>query len=291
MDAAGEDAFDHWLPSLLDLGLVPPAVGVETSAGKRRTRTEFGDFAGHVPYAAGEDVRFLDWKALARSGHKVLRSFDEVRHERLELVLDLSRSMESRLVGVRRLGRLLAFLALHRLDSFELTLLGGDAGSLHFEGIEAWPRARTTLRGLEARGSDALDDLAGVLAPRPRASDRVLVSDFQPEERCGRALEHCAQLGHRLLCVFPRLPFEAGEAGASLSFGPCLLRDGETGAVLDLALTPSLVGAFLDEQRAWEGRMSRLCHENGHQFLAATLPEDATSHRTAAWLPFLAVRE
>ncbi|MCA8972592.1 MAG: DUF58 domain-containing protein, partial [Planctomycetes bacterium] len=155
------DPFDAFCRAMLDQRLVPPSMRVDAPSA-RRARVELGDFAGHVPYLPGDDLRFLDWKALARSGQKRLRTFDEARHRRLVLVVDRSLSMASRRDGLSWLLRLWCHLALYRLDSLDLVSLVGDGVRREVvAGPDAWSRIRTELMSLELAGAAGLDAMTG----------------------------------------------------------------------------------------------------------------------------------
>lgn len=51
------------------------------------------DFQDHRPYLPGDDPRHIDWAAYARSGNYIMKLYREEVSPRLDLVLDLSRSM------------------------------------------------------------------------------------------------------------------------------------------------------------------------------------------------------
>lgn len=51
------------------------------------------EFAEHRPYNAGESVRYLDWKLLARTDKKYIKQFNEETNLRANLWMDVSRSM------------------------------------------------------------------------------------------------------------------------------------------------------------------------------------------------------
>ncbi len=59
-----------------------------------RVQGEGAEFAGHKPYASGDDPRQIDWKIAARSDRLVVRRFEAERHLAAEVLLDVSRSME-----------------------------------------------------------------------------------------------------------------------------------------------------------------------------------------------------
>lgn len=286
MTAPAQDAFDEFLPSMLDRPLRPPSARVEARGG-RRARVELGDFAGHTPYLPGDDLRFLDWRALARSGQKLLRTFDEARHRRLVLVVDASASLAGRTPGLIRLVRLWCFLALHRLDSLDLVLLRGDAPERRlYAGPEAWQSLDASLRDLTLAGTRGLA-LLDALPDFGRADqDAVILSDFRPDDVTHEVLRRAAHEGRRLLLVFPRTLVEAQQLG--LPRGRVRIEDPEGRDVLEVEMGSALHAAFLEEQALWEGRLAAACAEFGHDFLAADLPRDAAaSLRVDTWLPFL----
>lgn len=56
------------------------------------------EFAQHRPYVAGDDLRHLDWKVLARTDKAHLRQFE--RESQLELTIAVDRSASMRFAGV-----------------------------------------------------------------------------------------------------------------------------------------------------------------------------------------------
>lgn len=279
-----QDEFDLLLPAFLDLPVYPPTVDLD-ERGRLRVRAEFGDFKGHVPYTVGEDLRFLDWAVLARTGQKMCRRFELVRHRRLSILVDLSPSMRSREQGLRDLLRLFGFLGLHRLDSVELVT--GEKGGTErriFLGAPDYERYRETVLSL------TLDGGPPVIGPEEdRSLGRMLVSDFQPEEAWRTRLAQLREQGHAVLALFPRLPVEAGD-DSSLWEGPSILRDMEGGDNLSVAMTPALYQHFLEEQEDWEIRTGALCKDLKHGFMAVNLPRPEGRADYEAWLPFLARR-
>src|SRR4051812_33081573 len=54
---------------------------------------EFADFR---PYQAGDDLRYVDWKIVARSDRWVVKQYEEETNLRATLILDVSKSMDWR---------------------------------------------------------------------------------------------------------------------------------------------------------------------------------------------------
>src|SRR3954466_8220944 len=64
-------------------------------SGRHRSRQKggAGEFADYREYVAGEDLRRLDWKVLARTGRAYTRLFQDETNLLCTLVLDVSESM------------------------------------------------------------------------------------------------------------------------------------------------------------------------------------------------------
>ena len=51
------------------------------------------EFSEYRPYVQGDDLRYLDWKLLARTDRRYLKRFEDETNLRCHLIVDLSRSM------------------------------------------------------------------------------------------------------------------------------------------------------------------------------------------------------
>lgn len=60
-------------------------------------------FKEHQLYCFGDDVRFIDWKLLAKTNTPFMKTFEEERNVEITVVLDASRSMLSGVDGVSKL--------------------------------------------------------------------------------------------------------------------------------------------------------------------------------------------
>ncbi len=83
-------------------------------------------------YIQGDDIRFIDWKASARSNKTLVRQYLEDRNRTMYIVADVSASMDYGTVGqtkadfIKQLGAMLAFVALHSKDSLGLILFSDE---------------------------------------------------------------------------------------------------------------------------------------------------------------------
>lgn len=169
------------------------------------------EFFQHRAYVRGEDVRAVDWRASARSGHLLVKDLHRPLRQPLALLLDESASMQLPSVGskalcARRLGAALAFLALRRGDP--VTLFSLDAGAFS-------ARARAVPGGRAAASAEALlaaarpcgrADLASALSSLAEAplagAHAVLLSDLYGDEaRIAEGFSALARAGAALTVV------------------------------------------------------------------------------------------
>ncbi|MDP2352062.1 MAG: DUF58 domain-containing protein [Pseudomonadota bacterium] len=151
------------------------------------------DYEESRPYAAGDDIRDMDWRTTARSGRPFLKIYREERQPILHLVVDRGASLRFgtrrrlKVTQAARVAILLAFAAardntavgatLWDSDDLELPPLHGRAGALALaEALTAPcpPLTQTT----PTEPLRDLDHLAWLDANLPRGARLVLVSDF-----------------------------------------------------------------------------------------------------------------
>lgn len=100
----------------------------EWASNMRGQGLEFRDLREYVP---GDDVRRLDWKATARSGHPQLRRYNEDRQQNIWLGIDLSASMEGRKADLAlEMAAVLGWAAVKQGDRFGLMAFT-DSVELH----------------------------------------------------------------------------------------------------------------------------------------------------------------
>lgn len=199
--------------------------GVE--AAQAGASLELHDFREYQP---GDDLRHLDWNAVARTGQWIVRVHREEVAPRLEVLVDASRSM--------------AVSAQKRERTRELSLLLARVGRA--QGLDAavhWlasPPLR--IRGESPPRFDGPRSLAQALArvPLARCGVRVLLSDLLVEEPLGPPLRRLAE-GASLLALVQVLDSEdevpSGGTGARLV-------DAETQEALDRLLDPELLAHY-----------------------------------------------
>ena len=164
------------------------------------------EFSQYRQYRPGDDLKHLDWKALARTDRLYTRQFRETTNMAVMLVIDTSASMDYPRQGVskfqyaRVVASALAYLivtqgdavGLMTIDGGRLSYLPARGGRLHLRALIArlgQLKAAGTWRPAEAiaRGAELLKRRGVVIA----------LSDFYDDEaETSRALRRVARRGH-----------------------------------------------------------------------------------------------
>ncbi len=206
------------------------------------------EFAEHRPYRPGDELRYLDWKMMARSDRLFVKQYEEETNLRAMIVLDVSRSMDwagrsGRLTKLEYAKRLVAALSLVLLRQRDATgLIGFD------DQIRTVVRARAKYRhwwqllaavaaldaGVGTAAEPALRRVTGLLRRRGLV---ILVSDLLLERELAlRALQFLRHRGHQVTVFHvmdpaelfidgpPEARFEDPETGVGVVARPRELR-------------------------------------------------------------------
>ena len=196
------------------------------------------EFAEHREYQPGDDLRFMDWKVVARADKWLIKQFEEETNVRATLVLDVSRSMAwrgapGRLTKLAYAEQLVAALALLfvrqrdavgliRFDDVLRTVIPPRSGQTHF---------RKLLGCLDEPGVGQGSDVAGALAQAGKLITRrgmvILVSDLllDPQEIADTIQALRAQ-GHDVTCLHV---IDPAERSLDLAAGEATFVDPERG--------------------------------------------------------------
>ena len=110
-----EPAFIRRLDSLYLLAR--KVLGGALQADRKSTKTGTGiTFADYAEYHFGADYRTIDWRVFARFESLVIKLFELEEDATVYLLLDCSRSMESKFLYARKLAAALGYIALNSLD-------------------------------------------------------------------------------------------------------------------------------------------------------------------------------
>ena len=135
------------------------------------------DFQDHRPYLPGDDPRYIDWQAYARTGHYIMKLYREEVSPRLDLIFDTSASMQ---LGEDKAARALELLYFC-LES--AARAGASVRTYTVQGDLVRPVSDDALRGHRTADFQSLEKAAAVIPilgklPFRPGSMRVLISDL-----------------------------------------------------------------------------------------------------------------
>lgn len=208
------------LSRLGDLELIARTVveGFFRGLHRSRLRGSSVEFAEYRPYAAGDHVSNIDWRAYARTDRLYMKEYEDETNLRITILLDGSRSMDFGTAGLTKfryascLAASLGFLVVGQQDAIGLTTFDSDqrriipprSSNAHLQAIlaalgTAVPDGQTRLgtvlgrsaetirgRGMVVLISDCLDEprdiLHGLARFRHRRSDVLVFHIIDPAE-------------------------------------------------------------------------------------------------------------
>lgn len=223
------------------------------------------EFSQYRHYRPGDDLKYVDWKAFARTDRLYSRQFRETTNLGALFLIDVSRSMaypeerQSKFALARAAVAALATLIIDQGDAAGLLAVSGDdATGVHYvpprSGRHHLRLFLAALARLEASGTVpialALRRVGSILRRRGLI---VVLSDFYEEDTTLAEMRRLARMGHDVVCmqVIARdelsLPLGGATEFVDLETGATLVAS--TDAVA--AEYAAALGAFLERvQRA-----------------------------------------
>jgi uncharacterized protein (DUF58 family) len=279
-EASGGNAdrlFDEaFLRRLEQLELASRRLTAGRMKGERRSvrRGQSVEFADYRNYAAGDDLRQLDWNVYARLERLFIKLFVEEEDVTVHVLVDASRSMDfgepNKLAFARRAAAALAYLGLAHLDRVSVAFLGDGRASILrplrgksrvFEVFRflAEPR-RERLTGLAA----AAREYAGRLRGR---GPLILVSDLMDPGYLD-ALRDLAGTRCQLSVLHVLSPEELDPDVPP----DARLIDNETDAGIDVTGDDDLVDRYRARLAEWQGEIGGFVARRGGSYVV--VPSD-----------------
>jgi uncharacterized protein (DUF58 family) len=183
------------------------------------------EFTEHRSYQRGDELRYLDWKILARSDRLFVKQFEEETNLRAMILLDASRSMAWRGAPERltkrayadRLIAALALILLRQRDATGLITFDDTVRQVVPARVKAgqWTRlVRGLLDTPPGQGTVAEGALRQVASLLSRRGLIVLVSDLLLERSLVlTALRYLRHRGHQVIVLHLMDPAEIDLAG------------------------------------------------------------------------------
>ncbi len=211
------------------------------AGGVRRSRqtgssAEFSDYREYIP---GDDIRRIDWNAMARFDKIFLKLFMEEQESAVTVLLDGSGSMGEKWDAARMAAEAVGYLALTGGDRLRVyclqamdpadPALNGNKVSPLLSGRQAYARLLQFLDTCAPHGAGNLTE-AVFRTEGLRKGLCFLISDCYEEEGIARALDNLRYRGQECAVI---QPLSAFELDPSLD-GALKLTDSENGETVNL---------------------------------------------------------
>ena len=221
------------------------------------------DFQDHRPYVPGDDPRYIDWQAYARSDHYVMKLYREEVSPAVDVVLDASDSIAVDEVKLRGTLALFYFVVESALVSGAMLRpwLVTGSGPERLD-VETVTRSADWLPRLGGEGHNRVDAASLRSVELRSGSLRVLVSDcLFPGEPEGIATALCARKG-RAIVLAPSCRAESEPSW----LGQLELQDCETGVRRVEHIDASRLDTYRAAYRRHFHMWGRSCRRRGIPF-------------------------
>jgi uncharacterized protein (DUF58 family) len=225
----------------------------ERRARRRGTGIEFADYR---QYVAGDDFRYLDWKAYLRLNKLILRLYEEEEDLPIYLFVDSSQSMSygdpSKLDYARRVAAALCYIGLANLDRVNV-LSYADKIKSELPPQRGKGRIFKVFRFLSdvaaGGGTNGRESFKSYCTETRRRGMAVVISDFLDPNGFESALDILRHFRHDIFVIHVA-SHEEVEPPAK---GELLLVDSENNSTREVTITPAVLQAYRAEYE-------RFCH-------------------------------
>jgi uncharacterized protein (DUF58 family) len=237
------------------------------------------EFADYREYAHGDDLRYVDWNAVARLNHFFLKLFIEEEDLFVYILLDALKSMgfgaPEKLVYAKRIAAALSYIALANLDRVAIETLSGpeagaaDAKAYHLpvtRGKQNIFKVFTFLGPVAAAGNIALNDVLQNFARRTTKPGLVIImSDLMDEKGLSKGVDflRCRKFQPVVIHILSPDEIEPGHSG------DWRLVDSETGAHIDLSMTKPVLDCYQKRLNAFLEYTETFCKRRSIPYLRA----------------------
>ena len=241
---------DAFLARLDALRLVVRGRAQGGAGGSRRSRqtgssAEFSDYREYIP---GDDIRRLDWNALARFDRLYMKLFMEEQESLVTILLDASASMEAKWDAARSAAEAVGYLALTGGDRLRVHLLknGRSIRSPLLSGRAAYAKLNAFLDTCAPDGKEG--DLTGSVkrAEGLRKGLCFLITDGYTGDALKEALDYLRYMRQETAVI---QTLSGGELRPEME-GALKLTDSESGEQIDLLADRAALDNY---HRALEG--------------------------------------
>jgi uncharacterized protein (DUF58 family) len=264
---------EQFLKKLEYLYVVAKKVFVGRLRAERRSRkTGSGvEFADHRNYAAGDDLRYLDWSAYGRLDKLLLRMFEEEEDLHIYLLIDASASMRAngKLDYAERICAALAYIGLAKLDRVSIVPFGGDRNGERLPPARGKAQIFKVFEFLTALAPEGRTELSHALESFVHQTKRrglaVVISDFYDPAGYEEGLNLLRY--HRFEPTVLQVWSEA-EARPSAR-GDLELVDVETGEAREVTVSERQLAAFAKAHAEYCAALESFCNGRGISYYRA----------------------
>lgn len=257
-----------FLDSLASLRIVARRVAPRGRHAEHRSKDLGGglEFRDYRPYAAGDDLRSIDWNIYRRLGRVFLRLFEEMEDLPLYVLPDVSESAwleePPRARAGLRAALALSAISLNQHDRVGIYPFAEDLR------VAVRPRAgkrrvfqmADELAKLEPGGRTDFETSMRTFGHlRQRQGVVAVISDFFDPAGIDAVVDSMRRLRHKLLLVQLARP---SDAEPTLQ-GDVRLVDCETGVGEDVSITPSVLAGYRKAYATFEDTLTRFARSRG----------------------------
>jgi hypothetical protein len=211
-----------------------PVAGGLGGEHRSSARASSMDFADYRQYVGGDDFRRIDWNAYGRTGNLYVKLTEAREQLPLHILVDASSSMAwgepQKLRYASQLAAALGYVGLARFDRLTVTALGAYL----------------------------VDRRAGGLA--------ILISDLLSPDGYEDGLDALLQAGLDVIVLQILSPQELEPAEG----GDVELVDAETGEIVEVSLTPRMIGIYRERLDRWCAEAAEACGRRGVTYCRLT---------------------
>jgi uncharacterized protein (DUF58 family) len=255
-----------------------PSVGI----GERRSGTKgVGlEFAEHRPYRAGDDVRHLDPRVMARLGESYIRQYFVDRQLPVYILLDGTRSMlagaPQKFALAAEIAQVAAFVGLSAGDRVRVGV-SGDGGFRWSQALQGGARAEILFNWFNdiqpgGRG-DFGADVQKAVRDMGKSAYVLVLSDWW-DDAMRRALDVLDGQGHEIIGIQIAAPEELDPT--SLGNGSVLLVDDETGDEVETVIDEAVITDYRKTLEAFQAALRQRLVSRGGRFFALASTADVT---------------
>ncbi len=238
---------------------------------KKRGRSV--EFADHRPYAAGDDLRFLDWSIYARLEKLMIKLFMEEEDQHVYVLLDASASMDygrpNKFRFAQRAAAALAYIGLVNMNR-----VGVGTFSSALDRTMRPERGKRNLRKvldfIEKTPCEGRTDLSAACKrfamENPRRGVLIVISDFLDRNGYEDALRYFLARHMDVFCLQVLAPQEIDPPLA----GDLKLVDAEDGQLTEVTVSGPLLAAYKRTLAQFIAQLRDFCVKRGARHLGVS---------------------